>query len=336
MKPFFVDQPEWDDLIGRIYVALERVTLSERGLSNRLELRRRGRIQSIHSSTAIEGNRLSEAEVRGVINGLTVFGYPQDIREVQNAWSAYQEFEAYDPFSVDSFLRAHGLMTHGLITQSGIFRTGDVEVVNDEDPPRVLHVGADPEIVAEGVQQLLVWARDTTVHPLISSSATHFMIEFIHPFQDGNGRMGRLWQTILLSRWNEMFAWMPTETVARHHQLGYYQALQASHNGKIEASPFITYMLKIIEESLQEYHTVITEDQREGVNEGVNEGVSLDSVDTVIVDLLREDGSRTAVDLAHQVQRSVQTVERRLSKLKSSGLLRRHGSDKTGVWIVKG
>jgi len=336
MKPFFTDQPEWADLIGRIYVSLERVTLLDDQAPHRLELRRRNRIRSVHSSTAIEGNRLTEGEVRTVVNGSIVFGPEKDIKEVQNAWASYEAIDSFDPYCVDSFLRAHAMMTEGLIRESGMWRTGDAEVTNEAN--EVLHTGADPGLVPEGMKQLFQWAQATNHHPLIASSATHYMIEFIHPCQDGNGRMGRLWQTLILSRWNPLFAWMPTETLVRDRQLGYYTALQASHDLHIDASPFITYMLGVIDAALLAYQqSAVAGAEDEGVNEGVNEGVKprIDSLDREILNLLREDSTRTVEHIATIVDRSRATVERRISRLKSRGDLQRLGSDKTGVWIVK-
>ncbi len=279
----------------------------------------------------IEGNRLTSEQAEGVVNGQTVYGPARDIAEVQGTWAAYEAMESFDPFSVDSFLAAHGLVMNGLLTDAGAFRTVDVEVINADQ--EVLHEGAAPELVRPGMGQLFQWASDTDAHPLLVSSATHFMIEFIHPFRDGNGRMGRLWQTLMLSRWNELFAWMPIETLIHDNQLGYYQALQASHNGYIEASPFISFMLATIESSLDAY---VSQAHNEGRNDGINEGrnLRLDEADRVILAALTSDGRLTADDLAVQVGKSRATVERRLAKLRAAGILRRVGATKNGMWIV--
>jgi Fic family protein len=239
--------------------------------------------------------------------------------------------DSFDPFSLDSFLAAHRLVTGGLLADAGSFRTVDVEVVNADG--EVLHEGAAPELVPRGMEQLFEWARLTETHPLLASGATHFMIEFIHPFRDGNGRMGRLWQTLLLSRWNELFAWMPVETLIHDNQEGYYRALQASHNGRVEASPFISFMLTVIEASLVAY-AELTQD--EGRNEGTNEGrtVRLDATDRLILTTLAGDGSLTVAQLAAQVGKSRATVERRLAKLRAAELVRRVGATKNGLWLV--
>ncbi|MDR1767696.1 MAG: Fic family protein [Propionibacteriaceae bacterium] len=348
MKPFYTDQAAWVDKVGRIYAALERVKISEEQNPNKLMLRRQNRITSVHATTAIEGNRLSVGEVAGVVNGVTVFGPPQDILEVQNAYAAYEALETFDPDSVSSFLRAHAVLTTGLVAEAGAFRTVDVEVQREDG--EVLHTGADPKIVPKAVGQLLEWAQESPANPLIASSAVHFMIEYIHPFRDGNGRIGRLWQTLLLSRWNDLFAWMPTETLIHHNQLGYYQALQASHNGHIEASPFISYMLDIIEHALDQYRTTVEtkptragrggetpEGTGVGVNDGVNDGASdgaSDGLDAAILQALAHEPRLTGAALASALGKSRRTIERRLARLKAAGLLERVGPDKTGSWRV--
>ncbi|MDR3107614.1 MAG: Fic family protein [Bifidobacteriaceae bacterium] len=331
MKPFFERRAQWDDAIGRIYASLERVKLAEAQAANRLVLRRASRIRSVWSSVVIEGNRLTPEQVVGVVNGQTVFGPARDIAEVQGTWAAYEAMDSFDPFSLESFLDAHRLVMNGLLPDAGSFRTVDVEVVNADQA--VLHQGAAPELVRPGMAQLFEWASQTDTHPLLASSATHFMIEFIHPFRDGNGRIGRLWQTLMLSRWNELFAWMPIETLIHDNQEGYYKALQASHNGRIEASAFISFMLTVIEASLGAY---AAQARDEGRNDGANEGrtVRLDATDRLILTALAGDGRLTIAELAARVGKSPATVERRLAKLQAAGLAQRVGATKNGLWLV--
>jgi Fic family protein len=333
VKPFFERQDHWDDAIGRIYAALERVKLAEAQATNRLVLRRDSRIRSVWSSVAIEGNRLTPEQAAAVGEGHSVFGPARDVAEFQGTLAAYEAMDSFDPYSVSPFLEAHRLVMTGLLPDAGAFRTVDVEVVNAAG--EVLHEGAAPELVEQGMSQLLEWARDSDVHPLLTSSAVHFMIEYIHPFRDGNGRMGRLWQTLLLSRWNELFAWTPTETLVHDSQLGYYQALQESHNGRIEASPFISFMLTVIEASLGEYSTAVGT-HHEGRNEGRNEGrtVRPDGVDRLILHELTRNPTLTTVQLAEAANKSEATVERHLAKLKAAALLHRSGPTKNGVWVV--
>lgn len=158
----------------------------------------------MHSSTAIDGNGLTLAQVTDVAMGEPVVAPPREVREVENALAAYDAIDDLDPWSVDDFRRAHGLLTAGLVTESGAFRTVDVEIVHPDGT--VLRTGSRVAKVPGLVAELFVWGRESTDHPLIVSSATHIMIEHIHPLRDGNGRIGRLWQTLMLSRWRPILA----------------------------------------------------------------------------------------------------------------------------------
>jgi Fic family protein len=214
------------------------------------QLRRQARIGAVHASTVIEGNRLTPQQAEAVVDGNRVIAPPTDILEMRGAWAAYEALPTYAPASIADFLRAHALLMNDLVAEPGVFRTVDVEIVNADD--EVLHTGSRFAKVPRLMGELLEWASGTDDHPLIVSSAVHFMIELIHPFRDGNGRMGRLWQTLLLSRWQPVMAWIPVETVVLEHQAGYYQALQASHEPDIDSAPFIDFMLGVIEECLDE------------------------------------------------------------------------------------
>ena len=234
MKPlekFFTEDAKWHEKIGAIHALLERVKISEEQSGDVLQLRRRSRILSVHASTAIEGNQLTLGQVTDVINGQTVWGPPKDIQEVQNAWRAYDELPSYSPWSVDDLLRAHAHLTERLIGESGQFRSVGVAVVGADGA--MLHRGALSAQVPDLVAQLLHWGQTSEAHPLIKSSALHYRLEYIHPFRDGNGRIGRLWQTLILAQWNPLFAWMPVETLVHHNQALYYKALQDSHSGPV-------------------------------------------------------------------------------------------------------
>ncbi|GHS92534.1 hypothetical protein FACS1894139_14220 [Planctomycetales bacterium] len=176
----------WYEQIDEIYAQLERVSAAQ--IPDILRLRKLTRIMSVHSSTAIEGNALTLGQVAAVVNGKKVAGLPNDIKEVQNAWQAYGEVGAYNPWSVADLLKAHALMTAGLVEEAGAFRAVNVSVVDDRG--EVLHRGSPPEIVAEAVGELLAWGKDANAHPLVKSSAVHCVLEHLHPFRDGNGRVG--------------------------------------------------------------------------------------------------------------------------------------------------
>lgn len=328
LEPFYTESPAWHEKIGAIHALLERVKISEEQSGDVLHLRRRNRILSIHASTAIEGNQLTLSQVTDVINGKPVWGPPKDIQEVQNAWAAYNEMPGYDPWSVSDLLRAHAHLTESLIGESGHFRSVGVAVVGKDGLP--LHRGSPSSQVPALVAQLLDWGKASPAHPLIKSSAVHYRLEYIHPFRDGNGRIGRLWQTLILAQWNPLFAWMPIETLVHHNQAQYYQALQDSHAGAVDCRPFIDFMLDAIAHSLDKFIDVATETVADvGVNVGVNVGVS-----DQVLQLLRQTPGLSAKEVATLLNKTPRTIERHLKALREQGRIRRIGSDKTGHWEV--
>ena len=218
-------------------------------LSSNSNLRRSNRIRTIHGSLAIEQNTLSLEQVTAVLNGKHVLAPPKDIAEVKNAYEIYERLDELDPYSVDDLLTAHGIMTRGLVEESGMFRTRPVGVVAHAG--NVLHFGTLPQYVPDLVMELLDWAKHSDLHMLIRSCVFHYELELIHPFADGNGRVGRLWHTLLLSRWNGMFAWLPVESIIHDRQQEYYDAINASNDAG-ESTVFIEFMLSAIKASLMD------------------------------------------------------------------------------------
>jgi len=216
-------------------------------LSANPTLRRTNRIRTIHGSLAIEQNTLSLEQVTAVLDGKQVLAPPKDIAEVKNAYEIYERLDELDPYSVDDLLTAHGIMTRGLVEESGVFRSRPVGVVDQEG--HVLHIGTLPNYVPDLVMELLDWTKNSDIHMLIRSCVFHYELELIHPFADGNGRIGRLWHTLLLSRWNPAFAWLPVESMIHARQPEYYAAINAS-NATGESTGFIEFMLSAIKASL--------------------------------------------------------------------------------------
>lgn len=216
-------------------------------LSSNPVLRRTNRIRTIHGSLAIEQNTLSLEQVTAVLNGRQVLAPPKDIAEVKNAYEIYERLDELDPYSVDDLLTAHGIMTRGLVEESGVFRTKPVGVVDQEG--NVLHFGTLPQYVPDLVMELLDWVKNSDVHMLVRSCVFHYEFELIHPFADGNGRVGRLWHTLLLSRWNPAFAWLPVESMIYAHQQEYYEAINVANDAG-ESTVFIEFMLYTIKASL--------------------------------------------------------------------------------------
>ncbi len=178
---------------------VETVTRLEFGTDFKrdIKLHRKNRVRTIHSSLAIEGNSLTLSEVTAVIEGKVVAGKQTEIKEVKNAYEAYDTIMDFNPYAVKDFLKAHKLMTQGLVEESGKFRSGDVGVFAGGV---AVHIGARPRFVPQLVEDLFAWARSSELHSVLKSAILHYEIETIHPFADGNGRMGRLWQTLLLAK----------------------------------------------------------------------------------------------------------------------------------------
>ena len=218
-------------------------------LSANPTLRRSNRIRTIHGSLAIEQNTLSLEQVTAVLNGKHVLAPPKDIVEVKNAYEIYERLDELDPYSVEDLLTAHGIMTRDLVEESGMFRTRPVGVVDSEG--HVLHFGTLPQYVPDLVMEVLDWAKTSDVHMLIRSCVFHYELELIHPFADGNGRVGRLWHTLLLSKWNSAFAWLPVESIIHDRQQEYYAAINASNDAG-ESTVFIEFMMSAIKASLIE------------------------------------------------------------------------------------
>lgn len=222
---------------------------STQNLSTNPTLRRQNRIKTIYSSLAIEQNTLSLEQVTAVLSGKRVLAPPKDIAEVQNAYEIYDHLSELNPYSVEDLLLAHRVMMRDLVSEAGMFRSRPVGVVDSEG--NILHFGTLPQYVPDLVEELLQWTEESPLPLLIKSCVFHYEFEVIHPFADGNGRIGRLWHTLLLSQWNPLFAWLPVESIIHDHQQEYYDAINRS-NALGEGTPFLEFMLGVIKEALQE------------------------------------------------------------------------------------
>lgn len=223
---------------------------SYRALESKPHLRRNNRIKSIHSSLKIEANSLSLSEVRDVINGRTVIGNQNEIQEVKNAYNAYEKIEEINPASITELKKIHGIMTYKTVEESGVFRKGEEGVFSDG---KCIFVAPPPHMVPELMENLLHWIKNKegNVHPLIIAAVFHYEFVFIHPFSDGNGRMARLWHTVILYRWRKVFEYIPLESQIEKFQDDYYDSIAKCHiNGN--ADVFIEFMLEMIDKILDE------------------------------------------------------------------------------------
>ncbi|KKM08533.1 cell division protein Fic [Clostridiales bacterium PH28_bin88] len=240
-QPPYVITPEILNRVAEISEAVGRLTVLA-DQSKALRLRRVNRIRTIHGSLAIEGNTLSEAQITAILDGKRVIAPPREVQEVKNALAAYDRFSMWRPEAETDLLEAHRILMSGLIDEAGTYRQGGVGVMEGQ---RVIHMAPPADRVPHLMNDLFGWFVATDAHPLIASSVFHYEFEFIHPFADGNGRMGRLWQSLILARWKPLFADIPVESLIFEHQPEYYQALQESTR-QADSAPFIAFMLRMI------------------------------------------------------------------------------------------
>lgn len=219
-------------------------------------LRKVSRIKSIHSSLSIENNTLSIKQVTDVIEGKRVFGPADDILAVKNAFTAYKELENIDAFSLADLQKVHRIMMNGLVTENGMLRSGDVGVFDSNG--NVIHIAPPASMAKEQITRLFNLVKNSEVQMLIRSSVFHYEFEFIHPFRDGNGRMGRFWQTALLASWKPIFKYIPIESVIKDNQEEYYKVIKIS-TSQGKSNVFIEFMLDVILKAINDIVNDTTE-----------------------------------------------------------------------------
>ena len=253
-KPPYHISPAILNLVEQIGEALGKLHVPDDRVNMPL-LRRGNRIRTIQASLEIEGNTLNLEQVTAVIDGKRVLGMPREIQEVRNAFAAYEKLSDWSPYSRTDLLAAHSLLMAGLADEVGLFRSGGVGIYQGK---KVVHVAPPADRVPALVDDLLDWLKNTDEHPLAASCIFHYEFEFIHPFQDGNGRLGRLWQTLILSQWRPVFAMLPVESIIRDRQREYYKALGTTDQ-TADITSFIEFMMGAILQTIEE--TTFTSDQ---------------------------------------------------------------------------
>ncbi|MDR0823482.1 MAG: Fic family protein [Prevotella sp.] len=316
------------DLVARI---AEKVgELKGSGVYSRnLRLRRINRLRSIQSSLAIENNTLTLGQVTDIIEGKRVLGLPHEIQEVKNAYQAYEHLLEYDPFKVKDFLKAHQFMTSELVKEAGHFRSQGIGVF---EGIKLIHAGANYQFVPGLITDLFAWAKKSDAHPLIKSSILHFEIEFIHPFIDGNGRIGRLWQTLVLSRWNELFAWLPVETVVYENQQGYYDALETAQKAG-DSEIFIEFMLNVILQALEELPNRKITDIFTDINTDKLSKTELEFLEQ-IAGYLDKNGEITNYRAQLLTNKSDVSVKKYFAKFVEIGILKVEGKNKGRKYMI--
>ena len=211
------------------------------------ELRKKNRIKTIHSSLEIEGNTLTIEQITAIVENKRVIGPKKDILEVKNAIAVYDYLDKLNPYNFESFCKAHGILMNGLIESAGKLRNKSVGIVKGSE---VAHIAPPSEMLKPLMNDLFDYLKNDDDLVLIKSCVFHYEMEFIHPFIDGNGRMGRLWQTLILKDSYPVFEFLPIETLIKERQEQYYESLGKSDNTS-ESTVFIEFMLEIILESFR-------------------------------------------------------------------------------------
>ena len=310
---------EIGELVGKIS--------AEKEFEKNLTLRRENRIKTIYSTLAIEQNTLTLEQVTDVINGKRVLAPPKDIKEVQNAYEIYERLDELNENSVKDLLLAHKIMTSELIKESGRFRSKNAGVYQGD---KLIHMGTLPEYIPELINNLFLWLKNSKEHPLIKAAVFHYEFEFIHPFQDGNGRIGRLWHSLILSKWKKIFAWLPVESLVQKYQKEYYIAINNSNrNG--ESTEFILFMLRIINETLIELiETEKMTDKLTGKMTDKNEERT-----KLVIKYLNQNNSINNKDAKNLLDISEATARRFLNKLVKENILEAVGEYKARKYIKK-
>jgi len=281
-----------------------------------LLLRRANRIRTVHASLAVEGNTLSLDQVEAVLEGRRVIGPAGEIQEVRNALTAYEVMESWEPGNSTDLRAAHGVLMAGLIDRPGSFRRGAAGIMGAE---AVVHIAPPADRVPFLFESLLTWLVEASVHPLVRGCVFHYEFEFIHPFVDGNGRLGRLWQTLILSRWNPVCAVLPVEHVIRDRQAAYYAALrQADAAGS--STPFIAFMLSAIRKALAE--TQVNDELANAVTNGARSRArSRAQSDRVVIALGSGQLSMAQLALALDLRSKTGALKRTVHDLLEAGIV---------------
>ncbi|AQQ00652.1 cell filamentation protein Fic [Pseudoalteromonas aliena] len=313
-------------LVAKISESIGRLTVQQEQ-AQLLRLRKVNRMRTVQGSLAIEGSTLTQQQITAILDGKRIIAPPKEVQEAHNAINSYDALTQWQPTNSSNLLSAHLLMMTGLVNDAGMYRQEGVGVMSGE---QVVHMAPQAERVPKLMAELLEWLESSDVHPLVASCVFHYEFEFIHPFSDGNGRVGRLWQTLILSKWHDVFINIPVESMVHQHQDDYYLAIRQSTQ-QTDSAPFIEFMLQMIFDAITEAKTSETE----GLNAGLSEGLKLSDVDKVILAFIEQDRYMTNAQLSEKSGKSQSTIERRIKVLKDVGLITRIGAKKTGYWQVK-
>lgn len=279
--PPFTISPRTIHLIADISALVERYAIRMEQ-EDALLLRKINRIKTIQGSLAIEGNTLSESQITDILDGKHIVAPIREIQEVRNAIKTYNSYHTFDPYSVDDLLIAHKIMTEALVDNTGHFRQGGVGVFAGT---QLIHMAPPADRVPYLIKDLFEWLRKSDDHLLIKSCVFHYEFEFIHPFSDGNGRIGRLWQSLILGKLHPVFEHLPVENMVFANQQAYYNAINRSTDA-VNSGIFIDFMLQEIYETLKKRQgdSIVTMKATKdvGINVGINVGITAPLPDALL------------------------------------------------------
>lgn len=272
-----------------------------------LKLRKENKIKTLAGTLAIEGNHIGEEKITAILEGKRVLGTPKELAEVQGAIKAYENLSSFRFDSLEDLLVAHSMLMGEVLCDAGKFREINVGVGS--------HIAPPPHLIKELMKNLFAWLKESQEHLLLKSCIFHYEFEFIHPFVDGNGRVGRLWQSVILNTYNPLFSSLPLEAFISDFQAQYYQAIEESTTLG-ESTPFIEFMLDLILKALQ------------------NTQKSSQKSSQKILSLIASNPHITILEIANTLNLSPSGVKKILKSLKDTQKLKRIGSHKGGVWEV--
>jgi Fic family protein len=274
-------------------------------------LRKKNRIKTLAGTLEIEGNFLGEEKITAILDGKRVLGTVKELAEVQGAIKAYEKLDNYRYSELDDLLQAHKILMDEILTTAGSFRSVNVKVGE--------HIAPQANMVNELMINLFSWLKNSDEHMLLKSCIFHYEFEFIHPFSDGNGRIGRLWQSVILNSFNPIFSLL-TESIVRDYQEEYYKAIEDSTQQGV-STPFIEFMLDMILKSIQ---TTLKSDQKSNYKS-----------DQKVLALMKENSKITIYELMEKLSMSESGIKKVIKKLKDENIISRVGSLKSGHWEVK-
>ncbi len=299
----------------------KKLTRLEQEIRMDLKLRKANKIKNIYSSLAIENNTLTVDQVTAIINGERVLGEEKEIQEVINAFEIYNQFESLNPYCENDLLYAHRVLTNKVVINNGKYRTTDVGIYNDEG--QLVHMGARPNYIGEQMSKLFEYINKSNLSPVLKACIFHYELEYVHPFEDGNGRMGRLWQNLILSKYSNVFEFLTIETLIYQNQATYYRKLQLSDVAG-SSQIFVEYMLELLNQTLGEYcHSRVIELSN-------NEYTAYNK----LAIYLEQNKRITTSQFATEIGKAPATARRYMAKYLELGLIESHGKNKARFYTI--